>query len=192
MSWKILALSIGWRLGHWLVWAKCTQDAWSAGEWDSPVQSGNPVNAVLFLFHLLGLVACVYRSESESGGHEHRIPSFQVHLSLAILMIGQGHTLSYFVSWTAKCRHIWFQPGWCRHMERTKEKCNDQAVLDWCCMGWAWCPDNRHTTRDQVTNQMLMTAFNIFNLSDEHITVMEALRGVEVEGAVLVTTPQVR
>ena len=28
--------------------------------------------------------------------------------------------------------------------------------------------------------------------SDEHITVMEALRGVEVEGAVLVTTPQVR
>ena len=36
-----------------------------------------------------------------------------------------------------------------------------------------------------------MAAFNIFNLSDEHITVMEALRGVEVEGAVLVTTPQV-
>ena len=58
----------------------------------------SPSLMVLFLFHLLGLVACVYRSESESGGHEHRIPSFQVHLSLAILMVGQGHTLSYFVS----------------------------------------------------------------------------------------------
>ena len=37
-----------------------------------------------------------------------------------------------------------------------------------------------------------MSVHDLFNPSDEHITVMEALRGVQVEGAVLVTTPQVQ
>ena len=46
-------------------------------------------------------------------------------------------------------------------------------------------------TRFYIKNSQHQNVYNLFNPSDEHITVMEALRGVQVEGAVLVTTPQV-
>ena len=145
MSWKILALSIGWHLGHWLVWAKCAQDAWSSGERDPPVQSGDPVSPCSPHFlHSVGLVACVHRSESEPGDHEHCISSFKVLISSLVWCVIND----------------WIQPGWCCDMEGTQEECNDQAVFDGCCMGGARRLDHWHTTGNQVlynNNKMFIT-----------------------------------
>ena len=66
------------------MWAKCPQDAWSSGERDPPVQPGDPgvpLPLLISCLHSAGLVACVHRSESEPGGHEHCISSFKVLIS---------------------------------------------------------------------------------------------------------------
>ena len=71
------------------MWAKCPKNARSKWKRDSPVKPGIWIPVQFFFLHIynVGLVACVYRSESELRCYEHCISPIQVILCLVIVFM---------------------------------------------------------------------------------------------------------
>ena len=69
------------------MWTKCPKNARSKWERDSSVKPGIWIPVQFFHSYNVGLVACIYRSESELRCYEHCISPIQVILCLVIVFM---------------------------------------------------------------------------------------------------------